>query len=141
MDQAVYPSSFTAEWAKLELGSIATPFVPPDPATELTKCQRYYIGSPLIGTPITKQGNTLVFLFPIPTTMRINPSLLVSEWVLFDSENNNVISTIDWVVGFSGGHCSNGVIVGVVPPDNVEVGSVHEYELQISGGGFDAEIY
>ena len=29
-------------WAKLELGSIATPFVPPDPATELAKCQRYY---------------------------------------------------------------------------------------------------
>ena len=29
-------------WAKLELGTIATPFVPPDPATELLKCQRYY---------------------------------------------------------------------------------------------------
>lgn len=29
-------------WAKLEIGSIATPFVPPDPATELAKCQRYY---------------------------------------------------------------------------------------------------
>ena len=29
-------------WAKLELGSIATPFIPPDPATELVKCQRYY---------------------------------------------------------------------------------------------------
>lgn len=27
---------------KLELGGIATPFVPPDPATELAKCQRYY---------------------------------------------------------------------------------------------------
>lgn len=30
------------EWAKLELGSVATPFCPPDPATELAKCQRYY---------------------------------------------------------------------------------------------------
>ena len=29
-------------WAKLELGTIATPFVPPNPATELLKCQRYY---------------------------------------------------------------------------------------------------
>lgn len=28
--------------AKLELGEIATPFIPPDPATELAKCQRYY---------------------------------------------------------------------------------------------------
>lgn len=32
----------TIEWAKLELGSIATPFTPPNPATELAKCQRYY---------------------------------------------------------------------------------------------------
>ena len=29
-------------WAKLELGGRATPFVPPNPATELAKCQRYY---------------------------------------------------------------------------------------------------
>lgn len=27
---------------KLETGSVATPFIPPDPATELVKCQRYY---------------------------------------------------------------------------------------------------
>ena len=30
------------EWAKLEIGSTATPYSPPDPATELIKCQRYY---------------------------------------------------------------------------------------------------
>ena len=30
------------KWAKLELGSVATPFVPPDRATELLKCKRYY---------------------------------------------------------------------------------------------------
>lgn len=38
----------TIKWAKLELGSVATPFVPPDKATELVKCQRYYqrIGVP-----------------------------------------------------------------------------------------------
>lgn len=29
-------------WMKLELGSIATPFCPPNPETELAKCQRYY---------------------------------------------------------------------------------------------------
>lgn len=27
---------------KLELGTVATPFTPPDPATELVKCQRFY---------------------------------------------------------------------------------------------------
>lgn len=30
------------EWAKLEFGGTATPFIPPEPATELIKCQRYY---------------------------------------------------------------------------------------------------
>ena len=30
------------DWIKLEIGEKATPFVPPDPATELAKCQRYY---------------------------------------------------------------------------------------------------
>lgn len=30
------------EWVKLEYGSIATPFVSPEPITELLKCQRYY---------------------------------------------------------------------------------------------------
>lgn len=30
------------EWTKLELGSAPTPFVPPAPAEELTKCLRYY---------------------------------------------------------------------------------------------------
>ena len=29
-------------WAKLEIGSAATAFLPPDPATELLKCMRYY---------------------------------------------------------------------------------------------------
>lgn len=29
-------------WAKLELGANATTFCPPDPASELAKCQRYY---------------------------------------------------------------------------------------------------
>lgn len=35
-------ASFAISWVKLELGSIATPFVPPDTATELAKCQRFY---------------------------------------------------------------------------------------------------
>ena len=30
------------DWIKLEIGEKATPFVPPAPATELAKCQRYY---------------------------------------------------------------------------------------------------
>ena len=45
------------EWVKLELGSCPTPFVPPNPALELLKCQRYYEtnGTPICG--ITFYGN------------------------------------------------------------------------------------
>lgn len=35
-------NSLKLAWAKLENGSLATPFVPPDYAAELAKCQRYY---------------------------------------------------------------------------------------------------
>lgn len=35
-------STIDIGYAKIEKGSIATSFVKPDPATELTKCQRYY---------------------------------------------------------------------------------------------------
>ena len=30
------------EWAKLEIGGSATPYLPPDPTAELARCQRYY---------------------------------------------------------------------------------------------------
>ena len=35
-------NSLKLAWAKLESGSLATPFVPPDYAAELAKCQRFY---------------------------------------------------------------------------------------------------
>lgn len=35
-------TTYTVHWAKLELGEEPTPFSPPDPATELEKCKRYY---------------------------------------------------------------------------------------------------
>ena len=43
-------------WVKLEVGSVATPFVSPHPATEWSKCQRYYQdlgGCPIFGIAIS----------------------------------------------------------------------------------------
>lgn len=39
-------SSITLKWVKLEQGSIATPFVAPNPAEELMKCKRFFYKSP-----------------------------------------------------------------------------------------------
>lgn len=65
-------------WAKLELGSIATPFVPPDPATELAKCQRYYQKlnnqNAIFGSGFIGSSTTAYIVAPI-SPMRIRPTL------------------------------------------------------------------
>lgn len=39
-------TSITLKWAKLEQGKVATPFISPNPAEEMMKCQRYLIYAP-----------------------------------------------------------------------------------------------
>lgn len=39
-------TSITLKWVKLEQGSVATPFVTPDPANELDKCERFLLFTP-----------------------------------------------------------------------------------------------
>jgi hypothetical protein len=39
-------TSVTIEWTKLEKGSIATPFIAPNPTEELMKCKRFFYKSP-----------------------------------------------------------------------------------------------
>lgn len=53
-------------WAKLEIGSIATPFITPDPVEELRKCQRYYriITNTMI-QPYMYYTNLLLYFIPI----------------------------------------------------------------------------
>ena len=68
-------------WIKCELGSVATSFIPPDPATELAKCQRYFIrlknAFGWIGSGFTNK--TLArCLIPLPTTMRISPTVTLN---------------------------------------------------------------
>ncbi len=63
------------KWAKLEYGSKATPFIPPDPALELLKCQRYCVAlHGDLGRNYTANTNTFYFNLAIPVPMRINPS-------------------------------------------------------------------
>ena len=69
-----------AAWGKFEYGKIATPFVPPDPALELLKCQRYYQvlrGSYL--PPITSQKYGAIWLINLAVEMRVNPTIILPE--------------------------------------------------------------
>lgn len=65
-------------WTKAELGSIATPFTPPDPATELAKCQRYFVRLKnehasqyaYNGTGYIMNATTAVITLSLPAVMR-----------------------------------------------------------------------
>ena len=74
-------------WTKAELGSIATPFIPPDPATELAKCQRYFVrlknnhasAYAYNGTGYIMNETTAVITLSLPVVMRIpNPTVTAS---------------------------------------------------------------
>ncbi len=81
--------TITIEWIKLELGAVATPFIPPNPATELLKCQRYYwkslpanhdYHSPCLISERWDNNTAMVYRCEIqpPVQMRVTPSLKVN---------------------------------------------------------------
>lgn len=74
-------NSLKLAWAKLEGGSLATPFLPPDPATELLKCQRYLFVLPQWSRwrMCEYTSKFLRFEIPTPIKMRIKPTLINSE--------------------------------------------------------------
>lgn len=80
---------FNVEWVKLEIGSVATPFIPPNPATELLKCQRYYwkslpanndYRSPCLISERWDNNTAMAYRCEIqpPVQMRVTPSLKVN---------------------------------------------------------------
>lgn len=70
---------------KLEIGENATPFVPDDPATNLTKCQRYYVKGKFSGVA-TDYSTTLSSAnegaFSLPIEMREIPYVVISTSTL-----------------------------------------------------------
>lgn len=64
---------------KLELGSVATPFIPDDPATNLMKCQRYYF-KPSQHPRSTSNGQAYFpFIINFPVTLRAVPSIYFTD--------------------------------------------------------------
>lgn len=75
---SISASGEVISWAKLEHGSVATPFIAPDPVEELMKCQRYcvvvpsgrYFRASFVGTSVMQ------FLLPLPVSMVNVPSIV-----------------------------------------------------------------
>ncbi len=77
------------EWVKLELGSCFTPFVPPNPAEELIKCQRYYERSDTIcGLIFT--GDKAFAGSQFKVEKRLIPTVKVTANLVGETANFNV---------------------------------------------------
>lgn len=75
-DGGMIDDTVTIEWVKLELGAIATPFIPPNSTIELIKCQRYLVK--LTGDIVknyTANSNAFYFMVPLSTPLRISPTI------------------------------------------------------------------
>jgi hypothetical protein len=125
------------EWAKLELGSVATPFVKPNPAVELMKCQRYYIPAPLVGLPSSMNANTVYFFIPLPVAMRVNPSLQNVELVVLNRNNNARLDLADWTTSIYTS-LKNGVLIAITKTGHNL--NVNDYVAQLVSGGLSAEL-
>ena len=86
--------SFTCQWVKLEVGGIATPFTPTDPATELAKCQRYLYKLPQwYRKRLCEYANDFVrFEIETPAVMRVSPTIINSNNLLIRSLNLRTLS-------------------------------------------------
>ena len=66
-------------WIKLEEGRKATPYEIPNPATELLKCQRYYVrftqDQQICGSVASAGNNGYVTMW-LPVTMRVSPTIV-----------------------------------------------------------------
>lgn len=72
-------TSVTIEWTKLEKGSIATPFVAPNPAEELIKCQRYYAKTVGELRAYSNAGTSFGVTVNLPTKMRTKPTVNINN--------------------------------------------------------------
>lgn len=72
-------SSVQLDYIKLEQGLIATPFVAPNQAEELIKCQRYYVKTVGELRAFSNAGTFFGVTVNLPTTMRTKPTIKVNN--------------------------------------------------------------
>ena len=89
-------NSLKLAWAKLEGGSLATPFVSPDYAAELAKCQRYLyvLRGSLLRAGLAEAYSTSYALFYLyaPVSFRTVPSVSFENVVLSSTKDGSVYS-------------------------------------------------
>lgn len=126
-------------WAKVEVGSVATEFSPPSIAEELPKCQRYYQKVKLQGCAIIASTTKNMYPFiPLPTTLRTKPTLTVITYPSIRGEGSNYQSTNSDSITVNSNE-SNGVMLAIVcANDHFTANKV--YSLANGECSLDAEI-
>ncbi len=122
-------NSLKLAWVKLEVGDGATPFVPPDPATELAKCQRYLyvLRGSLLRAGLAEAYSTsyAIFYLYAPSSFRTIPSVSFENVVLSSTKDGSVYSEAASIQ--VRGCNSNAVKLLVNAADSLTIGE--QYEL------------
>ena len=105
-------------WAKLEVGANATPFVPPNAADELAKCQRYFnslfVGSGIpvqfVGSGIAVSDNMATILVNLPIEMRSSTPTVSLVGTLYLSDGSHTAANSIAVQGIAGSYLNRNVL-------------------------------
>jgi len=122
-------ASATVAWAKLEFGSVATPFTPPDPATELLKCQRYFVrldndstrNFSYNGSGFVVSATQVQVVCSLPAPMRLaEPSVTMSEapCTVFTA-SKGINSLYETTIAQASAAAGNGIVVLFTIADGV----------------------
>lgn len=83
-------------WVKLELGNVATPFIPRPYAEELALCQRFTLkNGPNTGMYGGVTGSYIFVTLNTPTSMRAIPGIKLGESTTFSARGINGVSALD----------------------------------------------
>lgn len=103
----VKSGTLTLKYAKVEQGSVATSFVAPNPAEELTKCYRFkYIGKAILRAECT--GNQLFgFTKDLPTKLRTKPTTTFKSLYSYNVNTVDVTISEEYNVVYLAGTADN----------------------------------
>lgn len=122
-------------WAKLEVGTTATPFVAPNITEEQLKCQRYYLGlNSYIRYPMTRRAsNDIDFIIPVNAMFRLKPTIIGDPIVY--ATNNTIAQS-----GFTFSIVSHGINAIAIRASKTSHGLTSAYLEMTNGVGLSAEI-
>lgn len=85
-------ASVTLNWVKLEQGTVATPFVAPNPAEELTKCCRFFQNFQVLYSTYGVASQHYYQKLPLVTPFRSNPTVSITEQYMYNVSSR----AIEW---------------------------------------------